>query len=707
MNKLGIVISFLLVFYSVNIHAQDSVTDSLLSVVEAASEDTSKVNALIELSGSYLRSDLELALKYANEAADLAKKLNFKRGQAYALKSAGMTYYYQGKYFETLDYWEPSLSIFQSINDKLGTANMLNNIGTISFNKGDDEKALTYYLESLKASEEINNKLRIVTALLNIGAVYFNKENTRDMALQYYLRALPLCEELGDTEAMGTLDVNIGEIYMSNGDLEAALNSFEKARDIYLNSENGNLAYALYDIGRIYILKEDYAAANDVLQEAYNLAKKLNYQKEMSQILNAFADVYQKTGKYNDAVSYNLESEKIAKDIGANYELKNAYESLAELYNIKSDYKNAFKFQNLYSAIKDTLYNAETDKKIQAMSFRFDLEKKQGEIELLEKDRQQKMQESRIQKLLIFSILGALLSAIAVSLILLRNNKNKQKSNALLERQKKEIMEALEKLKETQTQLIQAEKMASLGELTAGIAHEIQNPLNFVNNFSEVSNELLDEMYEALDTEKVDLDDVKDIAGLLKQNLEKINTHGKRADSIVKGMLQHSRTNNGTKEPTDINALADEYLRLSYHGLRAKDKSFNATLHTDFDNDLGKVSVVAQDFGRVILNLITNAFYAVNEKAKQNIEGYQPTVSVSTERVGKQVVVKISDNGMGIPKQILGKIFQPFFTTKPTGEGTGLGLSLSYDIIKKGHGGELKVETTEGEGTVFNIYLPI
>jgi signal transduction histidine kinase len=270
----------------------------------------------------------------------------------------------------------------------------------------------------------------------------------------------------------------------------------------------------------------------------------------------------------------------------------------------------------------------------------------------------------------------------------------------------REIEKALTELKATQSQLIQAEKMASLGELTAGIAHEIQNPLNFVNNFSEVSAELLDEMNEELD--KGEFEEAKAIAYDVRQNLEKINHHGKRADSIVKGMLQHSRTNSGQKELTDINILAEEYLRLAFHGLKAKDKSFNATMETDFDESVGNINIVPQDIGRVILNLITNAFYAVREKSSyaNATEGtYEPTVTVSTKHLGDKIEISVKDNGNGIPENIRDKIFQPFFTTKPTGEGTGLGLSLSYDIVKA-HGGELKVETNVGEGSVFIIQLP-
>ncbi len=280
--------------------------------------------------------------------------------------------------------------------------------------------------------------------------------------------------------------------------------------------------------------------------------------------------------------------------------------------------------------------------------------------------------------------------------------------NAALEKLVKERTAELEKslieLKATQAQLIHSEKMASLGELTAGIAHEIQNPLNFVNNFSEVNSELISELVEEID--KGNTAEVKLIAADIKENSGKINHHGKRADAIVKGMLQHSNISSGKKEPTDINALSDEYLRLSYHGLRAKDNSFNATMKTDFDPSIGNVNIVPQDIGRVILNLISNAFYAVNEQSKKGIQGYLPTVEVGTKRTGNKIEVMVKDNGNGIPARVLDKIFQPFFTTKPTGQGTGLGLSLSYDIVKA-HGGELKVDTIEGECTIFTIELNV
>jgi two-component system NtrC family sensor kinase len=292
----------------------------------------------------------------------------------------------------------------------------------------------------------------------------------------------------------------------------------------------------------------------------------------------------------------------------------------------------------------------------------------------------------------------------------MRNISNKKKANELLQIQKKEIEmqkknveTTLNELRSTQSQLIQSEKMASLGELTAGIAHEIQNPLNFVNNFAEVNAELIEDAIAAL--KEGDTAETRSLLNDLKDNEQKINHHGKRADAIVKGMLQHSHNNNGIKEPTDINALADEYLRLAYHGLRAKDKTFSASIKTDYTDSLGKATVNSQDLGRVLLNLFNNAFYAVSQKKKSGDESFEPLIRVITKRSGDRISIIVSDNGIGIPLRILDKIFQPFFTTKPTGQGTGLGLSLSYDIIRS-QGGEITVNSKENEGSEFIVTLP-
>ena len=367
---------------------------------------------------------------------------------------------------------------------------------------------------------------------------------------------------------------------------------------------------------------------------------------------------------------------------------------LAEVYD-KTNVDSAYKYIKIMVAANDEVNNASRGRQFQKVSS--DVEKKEKELE----DAKARFRNS----LKLYGLITLLSFFVLIAIIFWRNNRQRKKANTLLTEKKEKLEHTLAELKSTQYQLIQSEKMASLGELTAGIAHEIQNPLNFVNNFSEVNEELVREL--KTEAEKGNLEDVKAIANDIALNSEKINHHGKRADTIVKGMLQHSRTSSGQKEPTDINKLADEYLRLAYHGLRAKDKSFNANLKTELDNSIGKINVAPQEIGRVILNLINNAFYAVNEKQKQNVNGYEPTVTITTAKRNGKVEIKVKDNGNGIPQKIVDKIFQPFFTTKPTGQGTGLGLSLAYDIITKGHGGELKVETKEGEGSEFIIRLPL
>jgi signal transduction histidine kinase len=358
-----------------------------------------------------------------------------------------------------------------------------------------------------------------------------------------------------------------------------------------------------------------------------------------------------------------------------------------QFYEAHHKADSALKYIKLMLAAKDTIFNQQKARQIQLLVF--DEKQRQQEIESAKEK-----YHNQIRTVVLLTALGVFL---IIAFILYRNNNQKQKANKVLE-------STLTDLKSTQSQLIHAEKMASLGELTAGIAHEIQNPLNFVNNFSEVNKELITEMNEEI--HRGHYDEVKIIAKDIEENEQKINHHGKRADAIVKGMLQHSRSSTGQKEPTDINALADEYLRLSYHGLRAKDKSFNATLNTDFDAHIGKVDIIPQDIGRALLNLYNNAFYSVHEKTKTAGEDYHPAVSLITKKINDKIGISVVDNGTGIPQKVIDKIFQPFFTTKPTGQGTGLGLSLSYDIVKA-HGGEIKVNTKEGEFTEFVVKLPI
>jgi signal transduction histidine kinase len=359
---------------------------------------------------------------------------------------------------------------------------------------------------------------------------------------------------------------------------------------------------------------------------------------------------------------------------------------------LKGQKDSTIKYLEQSVAVNNKLYNQEIQREILNQSFG-----EQARQEEIERERQRFRTQLKLYGLLAFGLV-----VLTAAALLWRNNRQKQKANIRLQQQKEQTETALQELKAAQEQLVQFEKMASLGELTAGIAHEIQNPLNFVNNFSDVNTELLSELKEEIS--KGHVEEAESLANTIAENEQKISHHGKRADAIVKNMLQHSRTAKGEKQLTDINALADEYLRLAYHGMRAKDKSLNADFKTDFDEHVGKINIVPQDIGRVLLNLFNNAFYAVHERLKKLDESYEPKVWVSTKRLGGKIEIKVKDNGMGIPKSVQDKIFQPFFTTKPAGQGTGLGLSLAYDIIKA-HDGELKVQSTEGEGAEFIIRL--
>jgi two-component system NtrC family sensor kinase len=678
--------------------AQVKIPDSLKNVLSKSKEDTAKVNTLIALSKALVGSSPDEALSYAIKARDLAVTLKFVKGEAYALKYIGIYYYNNSKNVETLDNWLKSLDLFKSINYKLGISNMLSNIGALYDKKADDAKALEYTLQSLQLSEELGDKLRIATALLNIGNTYLRKKATRSKALQYLLKAIPISEELKDQDLIVTLNSNLGDAYYALGKTDSALFYFKKGLEASHNSEEVTTIYILNYIGKGYAKKGNYDLAINYQKQSVALAKKLKAGTDIGKSLLGLGDTYFAKGDITASLESYKEAETFLKDADAIDNLKDTYTGLTKTYEKLNDYQKAYHYQSLLSNVKDTIYNIETDKKLSSLQFDFDMTKKQSQINLLTKDTALKELDLQKQKNTknVFAIgFGVIL---LFAFVIVRNNRQKQKTN-------KELEQTLVNLKSTQSQLVHAEKMASLGELTAGIAHEIQNPLNFVNNFSDVNRELLEEMKEEMD--KGNLEDAKAIANDVMENEVKINHHGKRADSIVKGMLQHSRTGSGVKEPADINALADEYLRLGYHGLRAKDNSFNATMVTDYDATIGMIQVIPQDIARVLLNLITNAFYAVGEKKKELIPGYEPTVSVSTKRKNDKVEIRVRDNGNGIPQKVMDKIFQPFFTTKPTGEGTGLGLSMSYDIVTKGHGGKITATTAEGEYAEFCLTLPV
>jgi two-component system, NtrC family, sensor kinase len=700
--------------FNVAAYNQGAEIDSLLRVANKTNDDSLKVNALISLAIANSQSLPDSGIAYANRAKDIAFKIGFKTGEAYGYKWLGIINNYKGDYYNALVNSNKSLAIFEGLGDKVGTSNLLNNLGAFYADKGEDSKAIEYYLRSLDLAQQTGNKLRIETALSNIGVTYFKDSSTKNKALEYYLKALPYALQIKDDESTGIIYTNIGEVYAVKNDFNQADYYYRQALNIL--GESSSAAYTYNDLGKLAIKKKAYDLATIYLSQADSTAQKNNSPIDILQSLIGKAQLQVALNKTQDAIGLFTKAVEVGKPLESTPELKEVYEGLSSEYQKINDYKNAFLFQRLLNEV----YKSENAKKLSfnsaSLQYTMELQKQSGQIAVLMKENEQQEISITKQKLARNVLIGGVAILLVFAFALLFNNKQRKRLNKLLSRQKKEIElqklsveKALVELKATQSQLVHSEKMASLGELTAGIAHEIQNPLNFVNNFSEVNNELIEELKN--DKSKLKADEQDELLDDIFKNNEKISFHGKRVGAIVKNMLQHSRLSSGQKDSININALCDEYLRLVYHGLKAKEKSFTADFKTDFDNTIGNLNVVPQDIGRVLLNLINNAFYATSEKQKaENLKhntDYKAAVSIKTKKLNDKIEIRVADNGNGIPQNIMDKIFQPFFTTKPTGEGTGLGLSLAYDIITKEHNGTIQVESKEGEGTSFIIYLPI
>jgi len=616
--------------------------------------DSNQVNLLIEVADRYYFTKPDSCLVLVQQALVMAREINHMRGELRALNLAGEAHRVVGDYPQALEMQFRALDIAKKYRDKNREGGTLGFIGFVYADLKEYRQALHYLLETKKIYGGIPNSVSSTFNWSNIGYAYEGL-NLLDSALYYQQTAQTTSAALPHKNLRILTLTRLGVVYSRLGRPDEALNCYHRAlQNTYEIGDRTNLAKIQTRIAQFYMAQNQQDSSIYYARLAYTNAGFAFQKAEILEISNLLAQLF-RNKKMSDSVIYYLDKA---------------------------------------ATVKDSLFGPEKLRHVQL----FALQEQEKQQKVLQEQEQYK---SRSKILALGVMLGF---ALLIASLLYRNIRHKQKINVVLQQQKEEIQETLMELKTTQTQLIQSEKMASLGELTAGIAHEIQNPLNFINNFSEVNKELLNEMREEIGKENYI--GVNILSKDIEENQEKISNHGKRADAIVKGMLQHSRTSSGAKEPTDINTLADEYLRLAYHGLRAKDKSFNAALKTDFDEAIGKVNVVPQDIGRVILNLINNAFYAVDEKRKQNGHEYEPMVRTSTKKSGNMVLISIKDNGNGIPAFIKDKIFQPFFTTKPAGQGTGLGLSLSYDIIKA-HGGELNMETKDGEGSEFIITLPI
>ena len=618
--------------------------------LSAANNDSARLKLYFRLGEGYRFSNFDSSYFYTDKAIDLAAKLGLPFAKSDALSLKGATLLENGKLPESMQYEFEALEIAKKLKTPDSTSRVLNGIGNIYMELADYKKAIEYYRLSQVQSQEIADSAGVYNEISNIGNVY-ELMGKPDSALYYqqivYQASLHHTDKRFITRP--EMMFRMGNAYKLNGNDEKAL----------------------------FFYRQGVVEAN-IDNDLRNLSMN-----------NLFmAKLYFEMNQPDSSMKYARDALQTSNNIYFRKVIYDASLLISEIFKQKNDFKNAYNYLAIANVQRDSLMGARRLQELQGIILNEQgKQRTENEKRVTEKNRNRQL-----------VLLSGLVVFLFVAFVFYRNSRQKRKANGVLEK-------TLSNLKATQSQLIQSEKMASLGELTAGIAHEIQNPLNFVNNFSEVNTELIDELQQEVD--KGNYEDVKAIANGIKENSEKINHHGKRAGDIVKGMLQHSRSSTGVKEPTDINALVDEYLRLSYQGLRAKDKDFNATTKTDFDQSIGQINIIPQDIGRVILNLINNAFYAVNEHASTSSAGqaYEPIVSVTTKKSGNSVLITVSDNGNGIPQKIVDKIFQPFFTTKPTGQGTGLGLSLSYDIVKA-HGGEIKVETSEADGSTFIIQLP-
>ncbi|MCW3088209.1 MAG: hypothetical protein JWQ78_1595 [Sediminibacterium sp.] len=663
---------YLTILFFVLPFGSDAQLDSLQKKMAGTTDGAGLYKISRDFYNFYEESNRDSALHYAELGLSIAKKHGKKIPETQSLINKGYQLVALGRFAEALrclldafaiannlkadepeDNWDLVVFSFKGDNKKLLISYAHHIFGLLMLRTGNVEQQIFHFTQAATIGREIGYGPREMLAYMNLGQVYFSL-NKPDSVLYYERLAEETADRSGFLKFLGIVKLIIGDVYNLRGDHRTALTYYYQAVRLGVEQNNQN------GVSRAYLrLARFHIAAGNSDSALYYARLQLEA----------------------------IQSMGLASGIETNMGV--AYEYLYKSYQLSHQFDSAFKYQGLALVTKDSLNNTRIKNLSDFQKLTFD-----EQLRLQNLDKEKELYQNRMS---MYALLAGLGVFLLIALILYRNNRQKHEANKVLE-------QTLTDLQLTQAQLVQSEKMASLGELTAGIAHEIQNPLNFVNNFSEVNLELLAEM-----NGEISKENYAEIGGIIKdltENEQKINHHGKRADAIVKGMLQHSRSSSGTKEPTDINALTDEYLRLAYHGLRAKDKSFNATLRTDFDQHIGQVNVIPQDIGRVILNLITNAFYAVAEKKKQQGEGYEPTVSVRTRKQDGIAEISVSDNGNGIPGKIIDKIFQPFFTTKPTGKGTGLGLSLSYDITKA-HGGNLRVTSNEGEGTTFIVSVPV
>lgn len=693
--------------WSPPLRAQTRTADSLRTLLKAATRpDTTRVRRLRALARELIASDLPQSIGLLQEALALSRRLHTVADEGNILISLATTARRQTNYALARRYTQQAYALFVRSANKTGLAKTYLQLSAIDMVQGDYTAAMRTALQGLTYAEQVPDRVTQTQLQMILGSIYVQLNNYAD-ALPVLRAGLKNAQAVRDDYAIASALNLLGNSYKALQKWPQALAYFQ--RSATLNRKLGDTESATIDeinISELYAKQAAYAQAMQHGLAARALAQAHQDAYNLPAAELALARVYAHGQQLDSAVRLAQYGLRLSKRTRSNENLYNASDILAQCYAQLDSFKQAYHYQSLGIGYKDSLSGVETQRKTSALRYGYELDKKQSQITLLTQARQ-------LQRQQLYGLLAGLLGTVLVLGLLGRNMYLKQRANRELNakndhiaEQRDDLNRALLALKATQSQLVQSEKMVALAALTAGVAHEIQNPLNFVNNFSEVSLELVAELAEEVQEPARDAALEASLLGDLTQNLRKIHQHGSRAGDIVKGMLEHARADAGQRQALDLNAVVPDFLRLAYHGLQAKHRDIQVTRTLDLAPHLGLLHVVPQELGRVLLNLFTNAFYAVQQQAAHLGPGYVPEVRVSTRRQGEQIELRVRDNGTGIPAAVVEKIYNPFFTTKPAGEGTGLGLWFSYDIITKGYGGTLTVETREGEFTEFVVTLP-
>jgi two-component system, NtrC family, sensor kinase len=674
------------VFVPAEILAQRSKLDSLHQVLRSDVHDTSKVKALLLLGKKMATSNPDSAMIIANRALELANASKYNKGKTRALLNIGNVHDRQGNYSKALELYEQALSTVKEYGMKEDENAVLTSMGNVYWHLGNFLKALDYYRNALDISRQLRDDMRIGLNLGNIGMIY-SAYGDNSKALSFYKQALEIFRESDDKQAVSIMLNNIGIIYQHEHENEKASEHFQ--RSLELNEELGNqymVGHNLMNMGEIYSAEGDLGKALEYIQRSLEIRKQVGDKRGIAVSTLETGEIYLLLKRHEDALASGREAARIAIDIRALDIEKDANELMYSAFDAQHRSDSALVFFEKYIALKDSLFGIEKTRQIHDLN-------SQHEMALLEKEKA--MQKSLLEKAETQRnalLLGALL-LIILAFVIYRGYRFRKSSSEMLAK-------AYDGLQRAQKQLVHTEKMATLGQLTAGVAHEIKNPLNFVTNFSTVNEELLLEIQE----EKGDQAKLDENISVLLDNTTRIKKHGQRADNIVKSMLMHSRGTAGVREHTDLNALVEEAVDLARHG--SPSGAGAVTLQMKLDPKAGVVNAIPAEISRVVLNLVGNALYAARKRVAEHEGAVEAEVTVTTRAENEKAIIMVSDNGSGISASVKEKLFQPFFTTKPTGVGTGLGLSLCWEIITDGHNGTIEVESEEGQGATFTVKLP-